>query len=203
MTTSLPFEKVQQIAALLDGTARPLGEESSNERYYITLAGGESIFIAGSSRARRGRVSVSGGQWPTYTDTGGRVCSQWPHVTWVSDQKLTAPEITCADSKPAEQIAKDIQRRFLPDFLTVWGHCKDAADKNAAYVTGKARAVQDFATTTGGEIGGSGDCVFFRRGRLKYVRDVGHNDLGKEVTYDIELSDITLVELTAIMKVLK
>ena len=131
------------------------------------------------------------------------MCTQYPNNTWVNGAKLDRQEITCADSKTAEQIAKDIQRRFLPDFLTVWGHCKDAADKNAAYVTGKARAVQDFATATGGEIGGSGDCVFFKRGRLKYVRDVGHNDLGKEVTYDIELSDITLVELTAIMKVLK
>ena len=197
--TALTFDKVQQVAAILGGAAAHVNPDA-NGHYYITLTGGESIFLAGESwHHNKGRIQISGGQWPTYIDAAGSKQTQRPDNTWDAGVRLTAPRITISSTKSAAQIAADIQRRFLPDFLKVWALCQLAADRNAAYLAKRQAGITEFAKITGGHVSGRENAdVTFPRGRLKYPRIDGVG-----VTYDIELSDITPVEMARIMGALK
>jgi hypothetical protein len=66
------------------------------------------------------RISISG-IWPK--SGKGDVCSPYQG----------APSITLAQTKTAEQIAKDIRARFLPAYLPIWQQQKARADQHSQY----------------------------------------------------------------------
>lgn len=101
---------------LLAGIARHLpgwtvqdnGEEAFAWRYTLVNGNGPRISI-NTSRYTKGMLHVSG-FWPQ-----GR--NRW---TSPSDVREEAPEINVSSKKTHEQIAKDITRRFLPEYLRIY-----------------------------------------------------------------------------------
>jgi len=61
-------------------------------------------------------------EWPTSKYCG----QQWPR----DNERIF---ITVAENRPAEAIATDIQRRFLPQFIEVWDKYKAIGDERDAY----------------------------------------------------------------------
>ena len=111
-------EKAESIAtrrALFTGVAAYLPgwnvleteDEYLGYRFALVNGQGPKVTIDGSNR---GMWNVSG-YWPM-SDTGGYMTP--------SDVRETSPSIGVGKSKTPEQIARDITRRFLPEYLRVY-----------------------------------------------------------------------------------
>ena len=195
----LTRDKVNDITALIGAVkVEPLSAQigTPDDRYYVTLAepAGERgrnrmrLFIAGPSWAHKGRIYISG-EYPSYTDGQGRKQTGYPRSVWVKNVRQSAPEITCAVERTAAQIAKDIQRRFLPEFARVWALCKANADLNQNYTDGVSAAAARIAALTGGQIWGQEkNQVSFAGGEITYIR-------ASNGTVDVKFSDVTEEQL--------
>lgn len=82
---------------------------------------------------KKDRLNISTWTWPTYTakdrynDRGMRTETVWPRDLWDPEEK-GSPDISVAVSRGPEVIAKEIKRRFLPEYERIWARCKKKAD---------------------------------------------------------------------------
>ena len=183
-------DKVDDIAALLGAVKVELvsSDYPTDDRYYITLAepAGVRLFIAGPSWRRKGRIYISG-EYPSYADSQGCKQTVYPSSVWVENVRQSAPEITCAVERTAAQIAKDIQRRFIPEFLHVWALCK--ANLNQNYTDDVSAAAAQIAALTSGQIWGQeNNQIRFEGGEITYIRV-------SSGTVDVKFSDVTKEQL--------
>src|SRR5258708_3210261 len=84
-------------------------------RYRLTNnVEGQDIHLSFGSGVDRGKVRVSG-SWP----------KKGEHGPWSGPGDLypceSSPSINCALSRGYDVIAKDITRRFLPEYRRIWG----------------------------------------------------------------------------------
>jgi len=112
--------QIIDIALCLDGweydsTSTHCWEDRSN----LIGAGGRGIHISADAYGHRGRWCISG-NYPQAQD--GYLFNPNGRYGW------TVPGITCTRSKTAQQVARDIQRRLLPEYLPMWD--KLAADRD-------------------------------------------------------------------------
>ncbi len=80
-------------------------------------------------RIDRGKVEVSG-YWPQAPNNGP--------TTSPRDVHETGPEISCSLSRGPEAIARDITRRFLPEYVRIFAKCQERIDAHVAYESRKA-----------------------------------------------------------------
>ena len=70
-------------------------------------------------------IGKNGSYVEVYEDRRGENGTRW--------ERVSAPRITVAVSKNPEAIAKDIAKRFLPEYLRVFALAEDKLAKDAAY----------------------------------------------------------------------
>ncbi len=79
--------------------------------------------------ADRGKIRIHG-SWPQQAEHGP--------VVSPSQVGEDSPGIKATLSKGYEAIAKDIKRRFLPEYLRIWAKCQAKADQTNAYESKQA-----------------------------------------------------------------
>lgn len=96
------------------------------------------------SSDRTGKRLVVSGEWPK--DAKGETYrpSSYSHST-----DPQAPEITVSKDRPADQIAKDITRRFLPAYLRAWTAMKERARASDEYEAAKGSLIDRLAVIPG------------------------------------------------------
>lgn len=121
------------IAALLPGFAfveyRSDYATDRATRCYLRHPDGREMFLLLGvnryDRAPQGMVQVSG----RYGEDNGKPV--YPQDFFYD--KGTEPTINVSASKTPEQIAKDIERRFMPAYNDLWARCQEWVRKNEAY----------------------------------------------------------------------
>lgn len=121
----------QTVALLLGGDLEPPNpdkEHGYNWHYNITFPDGSGICIAAKVWANKGKLSVSG-EYPR-DRSGRRFCDKYPE------------SINVSETKTPEQIAKDIQRRFMPEYKVAYAGAIEAKQRNDDYHS-KVNATKD------------------------------------------------------------
>jgi hypothetical protein len=195
-------EKFTKLAELLGGTARPLDRDRPENDYHITLADGVQIFAHPGGYGNEGRMHFSG-SWPSYRRAEGGSCVVIPREIYEDGKPLAAPDITVAETKTAEQIAKDIERRLLPTLRHVWLACKARCDSSIAYQDTRREIVERAAKATGGKAN-----VRDERARIEYGYDTGtaeyYGGYSDQAPYfKLTLEHVTEAQLAAVLKVLR
>jgi hypothetical protein len=125
------LERAKKIAELLGFAAdllHPNSDYGDMGIYNITDKEGRqfTIRIGGAYGKTKGRIGVSG-NWPSKDGT------KHGATIWPSQVGESSPEITIAEDKTDEQVAKDIQRRFMPEFTRVYDKCLGRAAETMDY----------------------------------------------------------------------
>lgn len=95
-------DKIQKVADIL-GYQMTVPEESFYNQAEL-LKDNIKIYVRNGGYGNEGKITISG---------------SYPHDCHgqLSTYGLKKPSISCSDSKTPEQIARDIQKRFLPDYM--------------------------------------------------------------------------------------
>jgi hypothetical protein len=104
------------------------------------------------------RVRIQTWDWPKYTkwehgyrsddSDGSRSETVFPSSLY--DPKEGSPDITVSMEKSPEQIAKDITRRFIPEYERIFTRCQIKADQFGAFEAASKEAWEDVMRQTGG-----------------------------------------------------
>jgi hypothetical protein len=139
----------EKIAALLpDGWTLQPDDRKRNNREEIYFAKGEGAYTLGwwwdglrfaiYANNHEKRLKIGHDGWPTYTelDRGEPQTKRvWPGDLY--DPREEYPSITVAFAKSPEAVAKDILRRFLPEYERIFARCRDAAMERQKYHNAK------------------------------------------------------------------
>ncbi len=125
--------KIDAVAALLGATVKRDAEKERDDRADVVLPDGVTFWF--SLNTYEGRAHVSP-RWPR--DTAGQ--DHYRRDDW---------SITLAPSRPAEAMAKDIQRRFLAKYAPAYAEMKTAADKASGLYAETLEFARDLAKETG------------------------------------------------------
>lgn len=136
-----------QIAALL-GEGWSYTDTSGDQWATIAHADGRALSLShvGGWGKKPLRLAVSG-SYPSYQDEQGRSQRVMPPDLY--NPKEEYPEITVSLEKTAEAMAKDIQRRFLPEYSRIWERCQELKQSRAEYADAKRRAHAELAAIAG------------------------------------------------------
>lgn len=120
--------KLLKVAELLGMVAeKDILNDNDYVRFSITKEGtNESIFFSYSAGYGKGNIEIRG-NYPTYRN-GEMMGDLWYSAEEVKERQeknlpmgqfntVISPRITLSPEKTPEQITKDIQRRFLPDYM--------------------------------------------------------------------------------------
>lgn len=109
--------------------------------------GEDRIWISYDSHKHRFTIS---GRWP---------CSKIDNSTFTPsglwNPKPDSPSIGVDADKSAEQIAKDIARRFLPAYRQVLKRCQEARDNHDSYIRNSNNLARDIAGILGAKARGN------------------------------------------------
>lgn len=149
--------RIRTLEAMATNVATLLGNgwrlESVDEwGHYCKLVDdkGHSIHINNGTR-KEGRYSISGG-YPS--DEHGR---NLDYVRRAAGHNVELPKITVAWSRNPEAIAKDIIRRFLPDYLALYAKAEEKQrETNAYHNAAQATAKRIQAAAPGSRVYGDG-----------------------------------------------
>ena len=120
----------ENIAKYFPGWALEKSGESYDYRHTLTNPDGLQICLSTSRHDREPRLRVSTWTWPKYIRLErGEQRSETVFPNSLYDPKESAPEITCALNRPAEKLAAEIKRRFLPEYIRIWTRAKERADQ--------------------------------------------------------------------------
>ena len=120
----------EQIATQFPDWTLSKSGESYDYRHTLTHASGMQISLSTSKYDKQPRLNVTTWTWPKYTkqDRGQeRTETVTPSSLW--NPKESGPSITCALNRPAEKLAAEIRRRFLPEYERVWQRCTERASE--------------------------------------------------------------------------
>ena len=135
--------KIIAVARLFPGAVvtRHSDEKDANG---FTLGPEEKLWISHNRYQSPGRISISG-CWPRSRIAGDN--SQF--TPRECNGHLEAPGITVDANKSPEQIKRDIERRFLPDYRAVLAKCIERRDTHDAYINGCNATAQTIAQACG------------------------------------------------------
>jgi hypothetical protein len=200
-------ENIDQRRALCNGVAAHLPgwhvTESDNEYlgYRFKLEDGTGHRVTLESSRTKGTWHVSG-HWPQRTANGSYYVP--------SDVREESPSINVSTAKSHEQIARDISRRFLPEYVRIY-----------ALLTAKATEQNDYETRRAANwqrIAGSGYVKTWDASHLKeqgkiYIDgaddktnfDAGYGDVNMESadSVKIELRSLPIDTALRVLEVLK
>ncbi len=101
------------------------------------------------------KICVSNGDYPKNAESKLRIYSSYPHsktrALWSHEHNI---EIGVSSTKTPEQIAHDIERRFLPAYLTNLEIIKAWNKRDDDYIEGKANTIKKVADHFGWELAG-------------------------------------------------
>lgn len=143
------------IAAALDAHRREPDDENAGRYECIELAAPEGAALYLHYAA--GRVEVTG-EWPADPDDDRAIHPRHRRRLWPRDigarryDERPYPKITVSTDKPAATIARDIARRFLPEYLDLYAQLCAYADKRTQ---ARARTVAAADTLLAAEPGAS------------------------------------------------
>lgn len=135
-------DKLQAVAALLGGTFAPNDHDAALVSGYITLASGSSFYAKAGGYNFKDRLGFSP-KWPSYVGADAYT----KHISQRDFMPYNSPfwdGITVADSKTPEQIAKDLQRRFIPTFEEMHAKAVAYCEEHTAYYRDRAATQQRF-----------------------------------------------------------
>jgi hypothetical protein len=86
--------------------------------------------IARDNSGKRDRINVSTWGWPQYTkyEQGDEPRKDTIFPNSLYDPKEESPSISCAIARGGEAIAREITRRFIPDYERIWKRCAEKAE---------------------------------------------------------------------------
>lgn len=124
----------KELEPLLDGWSL-VPEDPENPNYDLRCFEQDGMGFGIRLDRKEDRVMVRSCDWPSYKQDEGRdyikTCTIWPRDLY--DPKEDYPEITIAISRGARAIAKEIDRRFLPDYTRIYGRCLEKARVGQEY----------------------------------------------------------------------
>jgi hypothetical protein len=119
------------------------------------------------------------------------------------DLKHSATGIKVSEEKEAETIVKDIERRFMPEYLQVFDACAEAREQHDQYETQKAELFRA-AVEAAGEVGSTNKNT---EGMLHISSDncdlYGDVRVTSDHSYEINLRSVPVKAAMAILTVLK
>lgn len=186
----------KEVAKFLPGwTWRgPLYEHTTDTHVVITNADGAQITVSGNGWTRDGRLTIGAGRWPKTKK--GEECGP----NGYSDPH---PRITVAENRPAKDIAREIERRFLPDYLPLYA--KMVEQRNAIDVRQDSAKVKvtELTKIIGGETrgleAGDGEVHWFHEDAT--YGDAKSHDGGKE--WNLQVHNLPYDKVARILKIVK
>lgn len=150
-TASLPTAKptaslrdlAAEIAAHLPGTWTAKAAHSDSTAY-LARADGLTLFLAAGGYRMEGQLEVSLNR---PRDTGAND-SGWVYV-YEGGNRVDDPRIKAALTKTAEQLARDIERRLLPDAERVFALVSAQIARSNAHRATRGRVAQQLAAAIG------------------------------------------------------
>lgn len=118
-------ELLNAIAAALGATFAPI--EGDAARGYITMPNGVRFFLMNGGYAYKGKVHIA----PSYPLDDNRYVGQRDFDKNLGYNDKPFDGINVTDSKAPAQIAKDIQRRFLPTYEPLYRMSAEYVTRNA------------------------------------------------------------------------
>ena len=141
-------KRIEEIAALFPGAV--IERDGDGNADSFRLNGDERVHIGYNSWGAKGHRLHISGCWPRSKIPGDN--SQFTHRD--VDYKSESPSITVDANKSAEQIKRDIERRFLPAYRTLLAKCLEARDRHDQYTTSRNRNAEEIARLCGGRVYG-------------------------------------------------
>jgi len=169
-------ELAQNIALVLEAWQYS-DEQPYEHRAMLDGVGGAGLNLAwdGSNQMRLRII----GCWPQAVRHGGRVYNFAPY---------DRPRITVSASRPSTSIAKNIQRRLLPEYLMLWAVAVAARDSTLTEIEGMNRMLARLIEITGTQANECQDSVSF--GRHDTVR--GEVEIYGDGTVNLEIYSLPL-----------
>jgi hypothetical protein len=141
-------KRIKEIAALFPGAV--IERDGDGNADGFRLNGDERIHIGYNSWGAKGHRLHISGCWPR-----SKIPSDSAQFTHRDvDYKSESPSITADANKSAEQIKRDIERRFLPAYRALLAKCLEARDRHDQYTTSRNQNAEEIARLCGGRVYG-------------------------------------------------
>lgn len=189
----------KQVASFLPGwTWRgPLYEHTEDTHAVIRNAEGAEVTISGNGWTRDGRLTISAGRWPK--SKKGDEFAPSRH----GNSGDEAPSITVAETRSAKEIAREVERRFLPDYLPLYAKMVERRDLTDVRQDSTKTASEKLAKIVGGKVQGSdrgdGEVQWFHDDDT--YGDAKSHDGGQDWTLSIH--GLSYEKLAQILKIVK
>ena len=181
-------DKIETIADLLGGYWVAFPEESYNNQATLTKDN-ITINIQNSGYQKENKISISG---------------SYPHDCHggISYHDLRNPSIGCSKDKTAEQIARDIQKRFLPAYLEDLQKVLTTNKKTQEYADANYQTINTLADLLGITPEKDHRNEYFLRvyNTLQGLHGLEVNYYGSRVDMKLELTPGQAVEVLTLLK---
>lgn len=171
-TTTIGLKNIAHDVAKALGKGWSVEKKERDYSHYVEVLGPDGAAISISTAREKDRLYISG----NYDD---RIDGE---QVWLVPYKTTNPSITVAMTKSAEQIAADITRRLLPDYLPLLADCQKTVEQHKSFRATTAATADRVAAAVGGRVDGP------RNGRSSTQVSVYHSDDLQGQTGDITIS---------------
>lgn len=164
-------------------------EQKMNHLVYICGPGGSGITIAtdsGFDLDAPKRLEIRG-QWPEPVDCGGGFWHFYPMKT---------PSIGCSAKKMPQVIARDILRRFVPDYLVEYRVQFRARNDVVEQENERKSSIQELCDVSGLEMNRDGTRVYLPRGYMEVSVGSGGVTVkidARSVPFDVALKIVVLL----------
>lgn len=185
------IDKIREVLRLIGAEEIP-EDEPHREAYgsiRATLDGRLMVFRYGAY-GYKGRYKIGAG----YPRANDRYVAPRDCLPYDQRPRFKDADITVSAEKTAEQIAKDIQRRFIPRHKELWDLVKAEVDKIEAAATRRNEMREQVAKALGGTVRNDNVYVPSDRIRVEYVW---------ESYADIRVSGCTLAQLKQIAEIMR
>lgn len=192
---------VKALATTLGATVEPSKHDDDDVWGHRITLNGRRIFLAfDRSGGAPDRIAISG-NWPSFRLQGGgpQICT--PRSCGAIPYGEKSPEIRCNPERGANAIAKEMQRRFLPEFERLYDKCVAwCADVEADYMAAIDRA-NAIAREFAGEVRSDGaDVKVYAAGQLLIVSIYGD---GKEsVRFERSIDGLSVAQAVSILRII-
>lgn len=117
----------------------------------VELADGVRFHMSAGGYGNEGRITFSG-DWPSYVKPDGGLTIVIPRDVWIDNKQLHSPSISASLTRTVDQIAKDVERRFLPEYRPIWRAVKQRADDQTEYYRKQRETAERVARRTEGKV---------------------------------------------------
>jgi hypothetical protein len=189
----------KQVASFLPGwTWRgPLYEHTEDTHAVIRNAEGAEVTISGNGWARDGRFHISAGNWPK--SKKGDEFSPYRHGGGGDE----SPRISVAATRSTKDIAREIERRFLPAYLPLYAKMVERRDATDVRQASAKTKCEELAKIVNGETRGleAGDGEVHWYHEEATYGDAKSHDGGNE--WNLNIRNLPFEKVAKILKIMK